>query len=66
MKVGNVVKIKDIKANKKTDVGKIGIVIKIKKSYYFGNYEGLVCNIQTPTESLQYHEGRLEVVNAIH
>ncbi len=66
MKVGNVVKIKDIKANSEKDVGKIGIVIKVKKSHYYGNYEGLICYIQTSTETLQYHEGRLEVVNAIH
>ena len=66
MKIGDVVKIKDIKANSRNDVGKIGIVIKVKKSYYFGNYEGLVCDIKTPTEALQYHEGRLEVINAVH
>ena len=65
MKIGSLVKVKDSKANCEKDIGKVGIIIKVKKSYYYGNYEGLVCNIQTATETLRYHEGRLEVINEI-
>ena len=64
MKIGNIVKIKDIDANHPRDVGKIGIVIKVYKGLY--GQSGSVCDIQTPKEKLHYHEDRLEVINAIH
>ena len=53
MKVGDVVKIKDISANHRRHVGKIGIVIRI---------DGAICVMQTATKRLRYHEGRLEVI----
>ena len=64
MKIGNVVRIKDIEANRQSDVGKIGIIIKVYEGLY--DQPGSVCDIQTPKEKLHYHEGRLEVINAIH
>ena len=66
MKVGNIVRIKDISANKESHRGLICLVLKVEKSYYCDNYQGLVCDIQTSTETLQYHESRLEVINAVY
>ena len=66
MKAGNMVRIKDISANKESHRGLICLVLKVEKSYYHGNYQGLVCEIQTVKERLRYHEGRLELINAIH
>lgn len=66
MKAGDIVRIKDSSNNKKEHRGLICLVLKVEKSYYFGNYEGLVCVIQSNRKRLRYHEGRLEVVNAIY
>ncbi len=65
MEPGSLVKIKEIDANITQDRGKIAIVTSITlnedgrvcKLYYF-NYHGYRFN--------EYHEGRLEVINAIH
>jgi hypothetical protein len=62
MKIGDVVKIKDIDANHPRDVGKIGIVIRIDKPVMDRN-SGVVCVMQTPTERLRYNERRLELIN---
>ena len=64
MKVGNIVRIKNIEANHARDVGKIGIIVKVYKG--LNNQTGSVCDIQTPKEKLHYHEGRLEVINEIN
>ena len=66
MKAGNIVRIKDIDANKKSHRGLVCLVLKVEKSYYHGIYQGLVCVIQSARKRLRYHEGRLEVINAIH
>ena len=66
MKVGNIVRIKDISANKESHRGLICLVLEVEKSYYYDRYEGLVCVIQAAKERLRYHECRLEVINAIH
>ena len=65
MKIGDVVKIKDISANHRRDVGKIGIVIRIDKPV-MDRDSSIVCVMQTSTERLRYHEGRLEVINGVH
>ena len=66
MKVGDMVRIKDNLNNKKEHRGLICLVLKIEKSYYQGSYQGLVCIIQSGRKRLRYHEGRLELVNAVH
>ena len=66
MKAGNIVRIKDISVNKESHRGLICLVLKVEKSYYHDNYQGLVCIIQSAQKRLRYHEGRLEVINAIH
>ena len=63
MKIGDVVKVKDIDANHPRDVGKIGIVIKIFDRVGLYEQLGHVCRFYTGTEKLTYHEGRLEVIN---
>ena len=66
MKVGNIVRIKDIDANKKSHRGLVCLILKVEKSYYHGNYQGKVCVIQSVRKRLRYHEGRLEVINEIN
>ena len=66
MKIGDVVKVKDIAANHPRDVGKIGIIIKIFDRVGLYEQLGHVCRFYTGTEKLTYHEGRLEVINGIH
>jgi len=66
MKIGDVVRIKDSLDNKKEHRGLICLVLKVEKSYYHGNFQGLVCVIRSVRKRLRYHEGRLEVINAVH
>ena len=66
MKIGDVVRIKDISANKEAHRGLVCLVLKVEKSYHHGNFQGLVCVIRSARKRLRYHEGRLEVVNAVH
>ena len=66
MKIGDVVKVKDIDANHPRDVGKIGIIIKIFNRVGLYEQLGHVCRFYTGTENLTYHEGRLEVINELH
>ena len=63
MKIGDVVKVKDIPANHPRDVGKIGIIIKIFDRVGLYEQLGLVCRFYTGTQKLTYHEGRLELLN---
>ena len=65
MKVGNVVRIKDISSNKESHRGLICLVLKVEKPVMCKG-SGDVCIIQTGTKRLRYHEGRLEVINAVH
>jgi hypothetical protein len=63
MKVGDVVKVKDIDANHPKDVGKIGIIIKIFDRVGVDWQPGHVCRFYTGTEKLNYHTCRLELLN---
>jgi len=65
MKPGDVVRIKDISANKENHRRLICLVVKVEKSAMILD-SGLVCVIQSATERLRYHEKRLELINAIH
>ena len=65
MKVGDVVKIKDISANKESHRGLICLVLDVEKPV-MDKSSGDVCVIQSATERLRYHEGRLEIINAVH
>ena len=62
MNVGDVVRIKDISANKESHRGLICLVLKVEKPV-MDKASGDVCVIQTGTKRLRYHEGRLEVIN---
>ena len=64
MEPGDVVKIKDISANKESHRGIICLVIKVEKSSMF--LDSKVCVIQSATKRLRYHEKRLEVINEVH
>ena len=67
MKVGDIVKVKDIDANHPRDVGKIGIIIKIFDRVGVDKQQkwqpGHVCRFYTGTQKLNYHECRLELLN---
>lgn len=63
MRIGDIVKVKDIDANHPRDVGKIGIIIKIIERVGLYEQLGHVCRFYTGTEKLTYHEGRLELLN---
>lgn len=65
MNVGDVVRIKDIRSNKESHRGLICLVLKVEKPV-MDKSSGDVCVIQTGTKRLRYHEGRLEVINAVH
>lgn len=65
VKVGDVVRIKDVSSNKESHRGLICLVLKVEKPIMCPG-SGDVCVIQTTTEQLRYHEGRLELINAIH
>ena len=65
MKVGDVVKIKDISSNKESHRGLICLILKVEKPVMCPG-SGDVCVIQSGTKRLRYHEKRLEVINAIH
>ena len=65
MKIGDVVRIKDSLNNKKEHRGLICLVLKVEKPVV-DKSSGDVCVIQSATERLRYHEGRLEVINAVH
>ena len=65
MNVGDVVRIKDISANKESHRGLICLDLKVEKPV-MDKSSGDVCVIQTGTKRLRYHEGRLEVINAVH
>ena len=62
MKVGDVVKIKDISSNKESHRGLICLILKVEKPV-MDKSSGVVCVIQSGTKRLRYHEGRLEVIN---
>jgi len=64
MEPGDVVRIKDISANKESHRGIICLVIKVERSAMF--LDSKVCVIQSATKRLRYHEKRLEVINAVH
>ena len=64
MKISDVVRIKDISANKENHRRLICLVIKVEKSPMF--LDSNVCVIQSSTERLRYHEKRLELINAVH
>ena len=64
MEPGDVVRIKDISANKESHRGIICLVIKVEKSAMI--LDSKVCVIQSSTERLRYHEKRLELINEIH
>jgi len=65
MKPGDIVKIKDISANKESHRGLICLILKVEKPV-MDKSSGVVCVIQSGTKRLRYHEGRLEVINAVH
>ena len=65
MKVGDVVRIKDISANKESHRGLVCLVLKVEKPV-MDKSSGDVCVIQSAQKRLRYHEGRLEVINAVH
>ena len=65
MKVGDVVKIKDISSNKESHRGLICLILKVEKPVMCPG-SGDVCVIRSGTKRLRYHEKRLEVINAIH
>ena len=65
MKVGNLVRIKDISSNKEKHRGLVCIVIKVEMPVMCPG-SGAVCVIQSTTEKLRYHEGRLEVISEIY
>ena len=65
MKVGDVVRIKDVSINKEMHRGLVCLVLKVEKPV-MDKSSGDVCVIQTATERLRYHERRLEVINAVH
>ena len=65
MNIGDVVRIKDISANKASHRGLVCLVLKVEKAVMDPN-SGLVCVIQSTRKRFRYHEGRLEVINAIH
>ena len=65
MKIGDVVRIKDSLNNKKEHRGLICLVLKVEKPV-MDKSSGVVCVIQSTRKRLRYHEGRLEVINAIH
>ena len=65
MKVGDVVRIKDISANKESHRGLVCLVLKVEKPV-MDKSSGDVCVIQSTRKRLRYHEGRLEVVNGVH
>ena len=64
MKVGDIVRIKDISANKENHRRLICLVVKVEKSQMI--LDSKVCIIQSATKRLRYHEKRLEVINAVH
>jgi len=64
MKLGDVVKVKDIDANHSRDAGKIGIIIKTFERVGLHKQPGYVCRFYTGTEKLNYHTCRLELLNA--
>ena len=64
MKVGSLVKVKEVTSNHDQDRGKIAIVISIRL-----NEHGQVCKLHFFDHDFrfnEYHEGRLEVINAVH
>ena len=64
MKIGSLVKVKEITANHDQDRGKMAVVISIRL-----NDHGQVCKLHFFDHNFrfnEYHEGRLEVINAIH
>lgn len=65
MKVGDVVRIKDISSNKESHRGLICLVLKVEKPVMCKG-SGDVCIIQSSRKRLRYHEGRLEMVNAVY
>ena len=65
MRIGDVVRIKDISANKESHRGIICLILKVEKPV-MDKSSGVVCVIQSGTKRLRYHEGRLEVINAVH
>ena len=64
MKPGDVVRIKDISANKENHRRLICLVVKVEKSAMI--LDSKVCVIQSSTERLRYHEKRLELINGVH
>jgi len=65
MCIGDIVRIKDISANKESHRGIICLILKVEKPV-MDKSSGVVCVIQSGTKRLRYHEGRLEVINAVH
>ena len=65
MKVGDVVRIKDISANKESHRGLICLILKVEKPV-MDISSGDVCVIRSTNKRLRYHERRLEVINDVY
>ena len=65
MEIGDVVRIKDISANKESHRGLVCLILKVEKPV-MDKSSGDVCVIQSATQRLRHHERRLEVINAVH
>ena len=64
MKIGSLVRVKEITANHDQDRGKMAVVVSIRL-----NDHGQVCKLHFFDHNFrfdEYHVGRLEVVNAVH
>ena len=64
MKIGSLVKIQEIPANITKDRGKLAIIISTRLCDH-----GLVCKLHFFSNDFrfdEYHEGRLEVINAVN
>ena len=64
MKIGSLVKIQEIPANITKDRGKFAIIISTRLCDH-----GLVCKLHFFSNDFrfdEYHEGRLEVINAVN
>ena len=62
MKPGDLVRIKDIRANKESHRGLVCLVLEVEKPV-MDKSSGSVCVIQSVRKRLRYHEGRLELIS---
>ena len=64
MKIGSLVRVKEIDANHPQDRGKMAVIIDIKL-----NDHGQVCKLHFFDHNFRfndYHEGRLELINGLY